>query len=446
MQEHVYAVSKTILLMHAIVRAVRTCAHRLTQGHSALWLGNGTALALGLAQNIVLARAAGAHEYGIYVAAAIYAGFLARMADMGFPSAGAYFLRTTPSRAPNFLLLGIAQCIVFTPVLFGAWYLLSLVPLATKEMGGIWNTHLLLFTALSVVMLANGLISPMLVPLGRMRAYALAICLPPFTALCMALFLAATTRITALTLVTIVVLAQLSGVVVSAVLAAVQFRLPPVSDFFKGIGPIYGYGLQAYPGFTLKTFSQRIDRIVLINLLPPTALAAYAIATSIRDQLSTPITIHSLLVRNKMIDLLQTRNDPRMAKRYLRSELRLWVSFVVPGSIVVAIIAPWLVSLLYGTSFSAAGSATSILILSLGAIAVTTFSWCITLGSNAPGIFSVLTIASTLATVAATAGGALLYGVTGAAVGSLVVTVLSAALWFAVAELHLRRSIAESTQ
>jgi O-antigen/teichoic acid export membrane protein len=166
---------------------------------------------------------------------------------------------------------------------------------------------------------------------------------------------------------------------------------------------------------------------------------------SIRDQLSTPVTIHAMLVRNKLVDLLQIRNEPRLARTYFLSEISTWMIIMIPASVLLACASPWIVPFLYGAPFRVAGWATGILVLSLAAVAISNFSWCVTLSGSRPGVFTLLTIVTTIAAIAASAVGAALYGVNGAAAGGVIVAAFSAAVWLRDAMSYFRHRIVQKS-
>jgi O-antigen/teichoic acid export membrane protein len=313
------------------------------------------------------------------------------------------------------------------------------MPFIHGDVGQTWTRYLPLFSLYSLGQLSNAIVSPMLVPLGRFRAYAAASCLPPTVALAGGVVLAVTQSPgSAVDIIRVVAISEWSGAIFSIFLTMSRFDLGSFLEVRQRARQFYRYGIYAYPGSLLKALSQRIDRVLLVSLLTPTGLATYAIAISMRDQLSTPVTIHSLLVRNKTIDLLETKGDPMMTRRYIRREIGAWLAFVIPGSLILAALAPWAVNFLYGKTFAAAGLAGATLIFSLPAMILMTFSWCVTLSRERPALFSILTIFSTLASMAAAALGARLYNVEGAAIGNLVVTWLVGVMWLVAAELQLR--------
>ncbi|MDO8297958.1 MAG: lipopolysaccharide biosynthesis protein [Caulobacter sp.] len=415
---------------------------RLGSGSGPLWLGNAGTLALRVIQSVIIARAAGAHEFGLYVLVISYSAIFVRVMDIGAPNANGFLLRRDRGEVRDYAMIAGLHCLAATPLVALLWWAWSLTPLAAAEAGAALEGHLLPAMILTSVQLGSALFVPMLVPRSQLRAYAVVSCAIPLAAIALSLSLLGFTHLDASLLMYVGAGSEALGIGLAlAFLIRANGARRTESTLLAKVKTVYAYGLKGYPGFVLKALSQRIDRPILATMISPSNLAAYGVGINLRDQFATPVSIQSLVVRNRLVDLVQRQGDGRAARRFLRRTIRNWALLLGPASLAAAAVSPWAVPFIYGPDFREAGPIAALLFLTTPFVMISTFSWCALLADEEPGLFSMISIATTLMVIGGAAVGGYMRGGLGAALGTLIATVLGAGLWYASAELHLRRVI-----
>lgn len=409
-------------------------AKRLGSGSGPLWLGNAGTLALRFIQSVIIARAAGAHEFGLYVIVVALSAIFIRLLDLGITSSMAFILRGAPSAARPYAGTILLHCLVAIPVSWLLWVLADASSELDGMPSGLAAGSIALLTAFTVIQLLNSLMLPALIPLGQLKGYAIGSTLTPIFAI---LATGATALVSDIRAPQLIVIGLISEGLAGLLGLGLLLRTRGGGERPRPEGlvrPLYAYGLKAYVGQALKAVSQRGDRVALAAFLNAGALGNYGVAQNLRDQAATPISIQSLVFRNSLIDLKADPARAGEARRFFFRTLLKWLGVVGPCSLVAAGGAVLLVPLLYGPSFHDTGAATGITMLSLPFLLISAFAWCAILADNRPGLYSAVTILTTVLTVGgAIAGASIGGGSRSAAVGVVCGGAVSAMAWLAAA-------------
>lgn len=125
--------------------------------------------------------------------------------------------------------------------------------------------------------------------------------------------------------------------------------------------PTLSYSLRAWLGTLTNTANARLDQLVLIPFLTPASLGLYVVAVSLTTVLA-PAT-------SAVGTLLKVRAAEGRISGATTVVNRLFICVALVGALVLAVLAPWLVSVLFGSEFEEA--ATLLWLLLPGAVALT---------------------------------------------------------------------------
>ena len=162
--------------------------------------------------------------------------------------------------------------------------------------------------------------------------------------------------------------------------------------------------------------NMRIDIFVVSFALGAVALGVYTLAVAIGEllwQLSAPITIAAF---SRI-----TTSPPVDAAAFTAKLIRHILAFVVPAGVVLAVVAPALVTAVYGTAFSAAGNALRWLMPGIVAYAVEApLGYFLLVRLKRPGLVLLIQLSSIALCAALTIAAAPSLGILGAAAATTV--------------------------
>jgi O-antigen/teichoic acid export membrane protein len=196
----------------------------------------------------------------------------------------------------------------------------------------------------------------------------------------------------------------------------------------------YTYGLRVQWGVIMKLLSTRADLLIVSAVLTARDTGLYSVALTLRDIGLLPQAVYAAPFQNRLVDKAR---DPSGSDRTLvLTSLLLQLGLGLAMAIAAALTLPWLIPLVYGSAFAAAGGPAVVLFLSVAFLLPASLCW-MTFNSKArPELTSVILTASglmgPLLTWAMLRAG---YGLWGAAVAGIA----SAGLTFALSAALLWR-------
>jgi O-antigen/teichoic acid export membrane protein len=383
---------------------------------SVFWSSNALQLVLKLLQAVLTARLAGPQNMGLYVAAIAIPLILVRVVELGLSQSLGYFTRFDRqffAHAVRILFLHIL--VVLGPVLICV-FLMRYYSFGDGQVNDLVRSYMLAIVISVMAQLFTGIVTPMLVAVERGRSYGFVALAPPL--LFMGLMLALhTAQVHIASYVLIMCDAFANGVTALAVAALAWKWRARAAQSAVGRREVYSYALQAYPGILSKVVALRLDRVVLAALLPPSALALYSIATSLRDVAMTPSNIFSVTFQNELVDEVKQGGPYR--KTTART-MAVWFIVFSAGNLVFWLISPWLLPLVYGKVFSPVVPVARILMVSTLFLSVAGFCWMLMVALRRPALISLSNIFGGILSIGLLWIGARAYGLIGAAWASVI--------------------------
>jgi O-antigen/teichoic acid export membrane protein len=395
-----------------------------------LLLSNFGQVGLRLLLSLLIARLAGPERMGVYVALTALTFIIARIADAGLPNAILYFARARKAAVRKCLWVSSVHGAVMLPLVTILVLVSDRLGLANSESSVIIAEAWPILVVLGTVQLSGALITQLLIPLESYKAYGIAVTLSPLVSI--AICGLHGHDLTISKILTAVLTGESSAALVAFAMVVRATRGAQEAGPSPGVGAIYSYAIKSYFGTSMKAIGQRADRLILSLLVPNSALAAYAIAMSLRDSALLPFNSHSMVLRNRLIDR-EAHAGLIAARALLRIELIRWtvVAAVLAGTLMTA--APFVVPILYGAEYHPAIGVLIIIGATLPALGVATFCWTALLSSARPTTVSLGLVVTGLVNLAALYVGARTGGVLGASIGALIASLLAAAWWLLAA-------------
>ncbi len=268
------------------------------------------------------------------------------------------------------------------------------------------------FLVVALVGAAGASAASILVALGRVASWNLLRMLQPAIYLAGLPLLAALDAVSVGTVLSANATAAVSCALLSIVLAwraAAPLRRPERATF-RSLG---GYAGKVHVGSLAEIVYGRVDQMVIAALLLPRDLGLYVVAATLAGALG--------LITQTLVPLAFPRTSAQAEHEgrllVLGRYLRLGLALAGSGAVAVALLAPWLLSLLFGPEYAAAADVTRILAV---AVSLQVARGLLSHGMKAlgrPGLVSRLTWVSLPVSLAAVSGLASLFGLPGAAAG-----------------------------
>ncbi|MDH3528661.1 MAG: polysaccharide biosynthesis C-terminal domain-containing protein, partial [Acidobacteriota bacterium] len=208
--------------------------------------------------------------------------------------------------------------------------------------------------------------------------------------------------------------AQISCVLV--MLAGILKVLRPRLRFSKAVFlKELNYGLRGYLGAITEFAVWRLDQIMLTALASASVIGLYAIAVAIADITATLASS----VSDALLPEVAASKNRRKASHLLARSLRLTLYAQIIALIPLWILAPWVLEFVFGSEFVAAAAVMRLLLVasifwSAGLIFISGLN-----GIGKPGLTTMARIASAVTTVVTLLLLMPAYGITGAAVSSI---------------------------
>lgn len=329
---------------------------------SELNIGAGTALGFAVRVStyllvavggIVVARALGAHDRGVYslvTAISTYAVFL----EVGITNAGVYLVGQK-----RFTLQDVISNNAAWLLIIGSVWLSVCIALAVFRPGFIPDSvkveYFSVFAIGGVCLIAIGTAKEMIVTSGSVVRYVLVEFVEPFLR---AIFI-----IVGVLLLGFGIVGVLFGWLLALVLAtglAITFvghsaRLTPVLEG-KLLKAQFTYGVRSFIGYLLQSLNQRLDVVLVAALVSTTALGYYAVAFGMAELLwQIPFALGPFLLPK--MSALSHEDNARVAAATCRRALFITL-FPTIGLVIVG---RFLIGLLYGSEFLAGVNAFYIL-------------------------------------------------------------------------------------
>lgn len=368
-------------------RILRKGRQILVDRKLAVWIGNFGAIFLRFVQNILIARLAGPEQMGVFVALTAYSLVFSRIADLGLPTSLIYYMRMSRETSRRCLEVCLIHGFFVLLVALLLFFSVPNLGLSSDVVGQNINACLFMLAVMVAAVFLETVLGQMLVPLDAYRSYAIVMFTSPLVMIIGVLIRGK--GLDSVSLVVSLMTGEVCAAAVAIALMARAVRSLPTAKTKLSLRAIYEYALKTYVGTTMKVLALRADKIVLSMFVSPAALAAYALATSMRDNAMQPVNTHAMLLRNHLIDVERKPDGRRLSVLYLRRDCRRWaiVSFGIAVTLIV--LCPVLVPLMYGQSFMSAVNLFMVIGLGLPMLSVSGLCWTGLLSSRRPGMVSV---------------------------------------------------------
>lgn len=413
---------------------LRTLRARLASDTASVLAGNVGSVLARFGLNIAIARLAGAHEMGLYVALGALAIIVVRLSDCGLPNAVVYFSRLERSAAHRCLLVCLAHCAVVLPLSVALLYAAASFGLAELSQTDNLFSLLVSLGALATMQLLNSLFQQLLITFERFNVYCVGMLMSPALAVTLCLALGGPLEVRDLVLITLLG-ETLAAVLTFAILWWQALPAVPSAPPVVTIGDLYSYGLKTYFGTAVKAIGQRGDRLILAWFVPSSMVAAYAIAIALRDAAALPINAHATVLRNRFIDVASKHDRMPLGKALYREVAR-WFILMAAAASAFAALTPWLVPSIYGEQLRPAVPLFGILFGTLPTLVVAAFCSTAMLARRRAGAVGAGYLAGAAMNCIGLYAGALTGGAIGAAWGALVASLVSAAWWLVAARIR----------
>lgn len=361
-------------------------------------------LVSGLVSGPLLAHALGATGRGLLASVLVPLGVAPFIAQLGL---GAFAVRASARGAPVSHLVGSLGVPL---LLVGGAVALAADPLSRALLPEADEARLWLrvgLTLLPVALLAN-VLADILWGLERWRSLIALRLISPVGLLTITPILYVTDTLTVTTAAAVgIALGVLPLPLLLGLLPAARRPRPDRALMREALG----FGLRAWPGALADLGNQRLDQLVMIPLLPPRELGLYAVATTVAVIGTAPAAAIATVV------------FPRIAAgglHVLGPAFRVTTVLLIVTQGTVAVAAPLVVPLAFGSSFEAAVPLILILLPAWMLTALTPLLAHALAASGYPGAGSIAQILGLLCTVIGLAITLPILGATGAAITSLV--------------------------
>lgn len=331
-----------------------------TRRGSVLGLSGATLLPtlLGAVTGPLVARALAPGGRGQVAAVAAFSLALPVLLSLGMHVAIGQRAATEPDVRPRLVFAAIRFALLMVPVA-----VLAAVAIMGGPLRSIRGTAGAL-AAVSLGMAPLGVLGfslqQLLVAEGALGAYARVRALPLVVnaALTVGLFLAGR-----LTVATYLLASLVAGV------AGLMWTLWFVKAWFVGddrgraypLRPLVGFGLRGFVGTAASITNSRLDQMIMVPFLGSAQLGIYAVSVSIA---SLPLAIGQAVTFRSFGEIASSGDRTSEAARYLRL-----TALIVGGACVaIAVVAPFLIPVVYGTAFR--GALTPLLVLLPGTVAL----------------------------------------------------------------------------
>lgn len=319
--------------------------------------------AANLANGILLARLLGPEGRGELAAVILWPSVIAALGGLGINDAVIYHSSPGRSRPERVYATGVVLALVQSAalVLIGAFLLPLLYADYAPEVRGAAYVYLLFIPLSLAGTYAHSILS------GRLRFGAWN-ALGVLTAMATPLAVGA-----AALLAGVSVLGCAVAMVAAQAIAMLSTHVVVIRRGLAGWRPslslarsLFGYGLPVYVGLVGVMLNDRLDRMLISQWLAPEDFGLYVVAGSLASGAVVLATTLGNLAFPKIA--AQGEADPQrgvILGRYLRFALLLTAG----AALVLGVLAPWLVSLLFGAAFVEAVPIVRVLLLAMIAVA-----------------------------------------------------------------------------
>ena len=395
-------------MLAASSRLFRSHCVRATLTTSAV---NALVLCLNLGTGLLTARFLGPDGRGEYAAIVLWPQFLASLLTLGMPQAVPYNLVRRPAEraaitAAALLLSLCSGCVAALAgmVLIPTWighYPSSIVVIA--------QTVVCLAPVILLIWTVNGCMQAA----GRFDLYNRNLYLQPLLSLIGLLALAAFGQVTPIS----AALVTLVGAIPVLVLGLVwlwRHERPRFGHSLREAIRLLRYGLRSCGVQLVNALSQQFDSVFVLGALNPAAVGLYVVARSAaRPALFFATAMNAVLFPRA--SALSTHAALQLSELAARVGVIAAVAVAVP----LALLGPWLISLLYGTEFAAAALPFQFLVAEAAVTAVASTMAQGFLSVGRPGVVTILQLTTFLLGAALVVFLVPRFGIQGAALGLL---------------------------
>jgi O-antigen/teichoic acid export membrane protein len=359
-------------------------------------LGSGVLIGLGIrmVQSVVLARVLGVADFGKLASVVAFAAIAARVNDMGLPNAAAYFFRRSPDCLRE-LLHTIGYNFLWCLLASTALALLSLrlpTPFAADLAASSWFLlGLVAYTALTT----PASILPVLVAgAGDYPGYVRLT--NGFAAAQIGLVIGGCLILGFRYQYVIAALALGQLLLIAGVLLYLRRHLARPHAPKLGARSIYSYGLRSQWGALMKLISSRVDILIVGALMTSSDVGLYSLAVSLRDIGLLPQSVYGAPLQNALID--RGKTSAGSDKTLVLGSLILQFGLSALLVLVAVFSLPYLIPLIYGSTFAAASKPAALLFTSIVFLGPAAVCWITFNAKGRPGLNSVvMTVAAIVA-------------------------------------------------
>lgn len=384
-------------------------------GYRLFAIGSIGSLTLRFVLNILVARAVGAHVFGVYLALLVVPLIAVRVLDLSVPQALTYFVRRDETLLGKAMLVVITHSLVALIPSVAVALAQSWLPASDPEIGRMAAGLAAPIAAIMVSTMLSASLATVAVAAERFVSFAIINMLSPL--LMIAGLLAAPASTWSVTsLIWLMLATEAAAAVAAIVLMAIQAR----GQGFEHALPwrdIYRFGLRAHIGVALKVVGARIDRVILLALIPPSNLAHYSVAASIRDILMQPANMYGVVISNRLIRLADKSAE---MLGFLKRQIAAAAGLLTVAILLAMPLSAPLFERLYGADFAQAAPIFRILAPSALFLFLAGIGWSVMYAFARPGLVSWSIALSMIPATALLAGLAVLAGATGAAWGATI--------------------------
>ena len=382
---------------------------------------------LGVVSTVVIVRALGSHEFGLFTLGLAIAGVITQLADFGITQAVTKLSTQDPEKATHIASVAMTVRLVLTAVLgsLGVVLALSLAGREAALVVAVLIATAPLSTASVLVGLANARLRPELGPL-LVAGQSFLWCI-----VCVVLTRQAPTPLSfAIGLAVTVCMQSLATIVL-----IIGFHIPHRFNLSGAMQVLRVSWAPAVLGIFVTAY-YRLDSVVVYHYAGAAALGHYGAAYRLID---TAQLLPTVLVAPLIPLVVQTRQTSWGSERVLRAALRY---ALICGAVVAAVLAgcgKWLLTTLYGREYAAADAVLAWLGLAFVAICLSYVGTasCMALGVVKRQILPVAILA--ILSVVAQAWLIPRYGIIAAAVTTAVTELAMATIGLALLRSHFNR-------
>ena len=371
---------------------------------------------LGLVTGVISARILGPAGRGELAAIQTFPSFIASVAMLGMPEAVVFFSSQKPRKAGEFLASALAVVTIFLIPIYGlGWFLLP--SLLKAQQPQVLMAARIYMAGVMIAYVSNGIPHQLLRAVGSWRSWNLIRILPNAIWLITLVFALILPRLANPTKVSLIYIAGQWLILLPTWILVKKRLTQPYQVNPQNFRPMLTYGLPAALSLVPQTLNLRMDQILMAAFLAPAHLGQYVVAVS-WSAAASPI-LNS--VGPVLFPSLGALSDPAKQVKLLNTVVPRFSALALAVTIAIVIITPTMIPLLFGEQFRQAIVPAIILIFANAILSMNTLFGDALKGIGLTGKVLTADLTGLVATTVLLLILIPRYGITGAAIASLVV-------------------------